>query len=160
MNTLLIHLNILTHRKCSDKINSIEHTVNTFEYLKTKKIIISEKLGKLSFVSSQMNTFAFTLTWKISSLCDSNEWSLSLRFRRSHKATVCKTTEDLILVYSVMAAWNRIKTISSYWKDNILIVPDYTLINFGHKNIWQNSGQGAVENTVFLITMANTCTSI
>lgn len=28
-------------------------------------------------------------TWKISSLCDSNEWSFSLRFRKSHNATVC-----------------------------------------------------------------------
>ena len=27
-------------------------------------------------------------TWKISSLCDSKEWSLSLRFLRSHNATV------------------------------------------------------------------------
>lgn len=35
-------------------------------------------------------------TWKISSLCDSKECNFILRFRRSHRATVCRKVENTI----------------------------------------------------------------
>ena len=38
------------------------------------------------------------LTWKISSLCDSNEWSFSFKFLRSHSATVCKSHVSILSI--------------------------------------------------------------
>lgn len=35
--------------------------------------------------------YLWSITWKISSLCDSKEWSFSLRLRRSQRATVWVT---------------------------------------------------------------------
>ena len=36
-------------------------------------------------------------TWKISSLCDSNEWSLSLRFLRSQRARVLSAEPEAMM---------------------------------------------------------------
>lgn len=43
-----------------------------------------------------------SVTWKISSLCDSKEWSFNFRLRRSHNATVYsqKQTVSMLLFFS------------------------------------------------------------
>lgn len=50
--------------------------------------ISTDVFNEKFFFHTLTENFLLQLTWKISSLCDSKEWSLSFKFRRSQSATV------------------------------------------------------------------------
>lgn len=69
-----------------------------------------------------LSTAIWVVTWKISSLWDSKEWSFSLRFLRSHNATVWEKQSKLCIQYLLqllhkaaflLSVWNWIGTITN-----------------------------------------------